>query len=168
VSPVPHSPSWPGSSWSSLVEASLICAYIGTVLQLTAAGALSNPSYCPLFVARAPAPPRLAARLSVSRVVCPGLLALARLLPAQAALVLPHRSTALACLADADPTIQQAALRLVRGLVATPQDAAETSEYLLRLVRGGAVDPPFQYQLVGALLEVNSQDHYAHVADFAW
>jgi hypothetical protein len=138
------------------------------VLQLTAAGPLPNPAFARSVRCQGASNPPFGSPSECVLVVCPGLLALALLLPAQAALVLPHRSTALACLADADPTIQQAALRLVRGLVATPQDAAETSEYLLRLVRGGAVDPPFQYQLVGALLEVNSQDHYAHVADFAW
>lgn len=79
-----------------------------------------------------------------------------------------HRGTALACLSDADPTIQAVALRLVRALVATPDDAALVSEALLRLVRGSAVEPEFQYQLMAALLDINARDHYALVADFTW
>ena len=84
--------------------------------------------------------------------------------------VYPYKDIVLASLSDADPTIQQCALRLVVNMI-TPATLPELATALLELILEMVVGDEgnqrrFRDELVFAVLDVCSKDRYSMLEDF--
>ena len=93
-----------------------------------------------------------------------GLLALSELQAADKALLEPCRDAVLACLDD-EPTVRQAALRLIAGMVTR----ASLPDLVLKLISQVEGAPSaYRDEVVGVILACCRADGFAHVPSFRW